>query len=60
MLNAESQALQIKMMELESGSIIRDYGVQNLLGGRLLFLVWPLINNGMTKLLTRLNYLSKN
>lgn len=33
MLNAESQALQIKMMELESGSIIRDYGVQNLLEG---------------------------
>ncbi|PNP96944.1 hypothetical protein [Moraxella sp. RCAD0137] len=33
MLNAKSQALQSKMMELESGSIIRDYGVQNLLEG---------------------------
>lgn len=33
MLNAESAALQSKMMELESGSIIRDYGVQNLLEG---------------------------
>lgn len=33
MLKANSIALQSKMMELESGSIIRDYGVQNLLEG---------------------------
>ncbi|WP_254492604.1 Eco57I restriction-modification methylase domain-containing protein [Bartonella sp. B1099] len=33
MLNADSHSLQAKMMELESGSIIRDYGVQNLLEG---------------------------
>jgi hypothetical protein len=33
MLNADSNSLQIKMMELESGSIIRDYGIQNLLEG---------------------------
>ncbi|MDH2926678.1 Eco57I restriction-modification methylase domain-containing protein [Lonepinella koalarum] len=33
LLNAESNALQSKMVELESGSIIRDYGIQNLLEG---------------------------
>lgn len=33
MLRADSKALQSKMFELESGSIIRDYGVQNLLEG---------------------------
>lgn len=32
-LNANSSALQRKMEDLESGSIIRDYGVQNLLEG---------------------------
>ena len=32
-LNANSSSLQRKMEDLESGSIIRDYGVQNLLEG---------------------------
>lgn len=33
MLNANSSSLQRKMEDLESGSIIRDYGIQNLLEG---------------------------
>lgn len=32
-LNANSSSLQRKMEDLESGSIIRDYGIQNLLEG---------------------------
>lgn len=37
-LNADSSALQRKMEDLESGSIIRDYGIQNLLEGD--FFAW--------------------
>ncbi len=33
MLALDSNGLQLKMSELESGSIIRDYGIQNLLEG---------------------------
>lgn len=33
LINADDSVLQLKMEELESGSIIRDYGVQNLLEG---------------------------
>ncbi|SHH37409.1 hypothetical protein SAMN02745245_01181 [Anaerosphaera aminiphila DSM 21120] len=61
LLNLDYQSLRLQMQELESGSIIRDYGIQNLLEGD--FFSWyssqeqwnEKISNSIQEIIAKLN-----